>query len=387
MNFRPCSRRAFLKFGAGALAAAPLLDSRLLGAEAMAKAKVAIVQCKGYGAEVTKAYKEAFDLIGGIGSLVKGKTVTVKLNLTGTNFTAFLGRPVGDTFMTHYDTAHALAAQLFGAGAKRVRFVESTQSRSKLESTLALADWDVNALKALGNMEFENTRNLGSSKSYAHLKVPNGGRMFTALDLNRSYADTDVMVSLCKLKQHLTAGVTLAMKNCFGLTPNSLYGDKAGSEEATAGRGPIHSPFGFENSKIQLPGLKEGRLSPEPIWRVPNTIVDICAARPIHLSIIDGITSMSGGEGPWCAGANELRFTSPGILVVGLNPVSTDAVGTALMGYDDPRATKGTKPFHFCENHLTLAEAAGLGTADLRQIDVVGLPIAKARFKYVDLVG
>jgi uncharacterized protein (DUF362 family) len=31
----------------------------------------------------------------------------------------------------------------------------------------------------------------------------------------------DVMVSLCKLKQHLRAGVTLSMKNQFGNTPNS----------------------------------------------------------------------------------------------------------------------------------------------------------------------
>lgn len=384
MKSRPCSRRGFLKLAGSAVVSVPFLSPSVIGAEARAKAKVAVVQCREYGPAVGKAYKEAFDLLGGLGSVVKGKTVTVKLNLTGTNFTAFLDRPVGETYMTHYDTAWALAQQCFASGARRVRFVESTQSRSKLENTLSLADWDVNALRALGSMEFENTRNLGLSKSYANLKVPDGGRMFKALDLNRSYADTDVVVSLCKLKQHLTAGITLAMKNMFGITPNSLYGDKAGSEEATAGRGPIHSPFGFD--KIQLPGLKEGKLSPEPTWRVPNTIVDICAARPIHLSIIDGITSMSGGEGPWCAGANKLRFTNPGILVVGLNPVSTDAVGTALMGYDDPRAARGSKPFHFCENHLTLAEAAGLGAADLKEIEVLGLPIEQARFKYADIV-
>jgi uncharacterized protein (DUF362 family) len=386
MNSRSCSRRAFLRLGATAAALAPFSGPvRLLSAEARGKAKVAVVRCRGYGAEANNALKEAFDLVGGIGSLVKGKTVTIKLNLTGTNFTQFLGRPVGETYMTHYDTAASLAAQLFAAGASRVRFVESTQSRSKLENTLSLADWDVNALKALGKVEFENTRNLGSGKTYAHLKVPDGGRMFSALDLNQSYADTDVMVSLCKMKQHLTAGVTLAMKNLFGLTPNSLYGDKAGSEDATAGRGPIHSPFGFD--RIKLPGLKEGQLSVEPTWRVPRTIVDICAARPIHIAIIDGITSMSGGEGPWCAGANKLQFTAPGILVVGLNAVSTDAVGTALMGYDDPRAVRGTKPFHFCDNHLAMAEQAGLGTADLQQIEVLGLPIEKARVRYTDLAG
>jgi uncharacterized protein (DUF362 family) len=385
MNSHPCSRRAFLRLGAGALAAAPLLGSTRLGAETISKAKVAVVRCRGYGAETDQALQKAFDLIGGIGSLVKGKTVTVKLNLTGTNFTYFLNRPAGETFMTHYDTAASLARHLLAAGAGRVRFVESTQSRAKLDSTLSLADWDVNALKALGKVEFENTRNAGSHKTYAHFKVPDGGRMFTTLDLNQAYEETDVMVSLCKLKQHLTAGVTLSMKNLFGLTPNSLYGDQAGSEDATAGRGPIHSPFGF--AKVGLPGLKEGKLSPEPTWRVPRTIVDICAARPIHLSIIDGVTAMSGGEGPWCGRASALKLTTPGVIAVGLNPVSTDAVGTALMGYDDPRAARGTKPFHFCDNHLALAEQAGLGTADLKKIEVLGLSIQQARARYADLAG
>jgi uncharacterized protein (DUF362 family) len=136
-----------------------------------------------------------------------------------------------------------------------------------------------------------------------------------------------------------------------------------------------------------MPGLKAGELPRQPTERVPRTIVDICAARPIHLSIIDGITSMSGGEGPWCAGANRLQVTTPGVLIVGLNPVSTDAVGTAAMGYENPRATKGTRPFHFCENHLTLAEQAGLGTADLAKIEVLGTSIQQARYSYKDIAG
>jgi len=37
-----------------------------------------------------------------------------------------------------------------------------------------------------------------------------------------SYADTDVFVSLAKLKHHETTGVTLTMKNMFGITPSSL---------------------------------------------------------------------------------------------------------------------------------------------------------------------
>ena len=57
------------------------------------------------------------------------------------------------------------------------------------------------------------------------------------------------------------------------------------------------------------------------------------------------------------------------------------------MGYDDPRAVRGTKPFHFCDNNLLLAEQTGVGTADLSQIDVRGLTIAKARYPYKDASG
>ena len=392
MNAKNFNRREFLHrtiaLAAGAPLALELSARRLAAAQAAgtppasrrADAKVAVVTCRSYGPEVRTALAQSFDLLGGIGPLVKSKTVTVKINLTGTDFSPFMDRPVGETFMTHYSTALAVASLLFEAGARRVRFVESTTSRSDLISSLGLADWDVKALQALGPVEFENTRNLGHAKSYGHLPVPSGGYMFSAFDFNHSYADTDVMVSLCKLKMHVTAGITLSMKNLFGITPNALYGSEAGSEDALEGRGVLHSPVGLE--KIKLPGLKPGITSIDATWRVPRIVADICTARPIHLSIIDGITSMSGGEGPWCREAAPIKFTSPGVLICGLNPVSTDAVGAAVMGFDNPRATRGTKPFQSCDNHILLAEQAGVGCADLAQIDVRGTPIDKVRYPY-----
>jgi hypothetical protein len=132
---------------------------------------------------------------------------------------------------------------------------------------------------------------------------------------------------------------------------------------------------------MKLSGLKEGITSTDPSWRVPRITVDVCGARPIHLAIIDGIMAMSGGEGPW-SGEERLKITTPGVLIAGLNPVSTDAVATAVMGYANPRAARGVKPFQDCDNHLLLAEQAGLGTADLAQIDLRGMPIEKARYPY-----
>src|ERR1051325_129414 len=153
MRSRGFSRRQFLGRSALLAAGAPLatrfgaLAASVTGGGQLSvtarNAKVAIVQCRSYGAEVRPALDKCFDLLGGIGSLVKDKTVTVKLNLTGTDFRPFLDRPVGETFMTHFDTALALGSALFQQGAKRVRFVESTQSVATLRSTLSLADWDV----------------------------------------------------------------------------------------------------------------------------------------------------------------------------------------------------------------------------------------------------
>ncbi len=379
-----CGRRQFLQRGAVLALGSPFAfgafaEQIASSANARSNANVAIVPCKTYGPEVRTALKNSFDLIGGIDSLVRGKTVTIKLNLTGTDFTPFLGRPVGETYMTHYATVMAVLSLLFSAGATRVKLVESTQTTAELPESLTAAGWDVRAMDGLGKMEYENTRNLGSGKSYANLRVPTGGLMFSAFDFNHSYHDTDVMISMAKMKRHLTAGVTLSMKNLFGITPNSLYGSEAGSEHATAGRAPVHSPDGFD--KIVLPHLKPEMTSHSPFIRVPRTIVDIISARPIDLAIIDGISAMTVGEGPWCGQAGTIKPTSPGVLIVGRNPVSTDAVATAVMGYD-PRAAHRTKPFENGENHLLLAEQAGLGTADLTRIDVRGLSVEKALYPY-----
>ena len=67
--------------------------------------------------------------------------------------------------------------------------------------------------------------------------------------------------------------------------------------------------------------------------------------------------------------------------VAGTNPVTTDAVSTAVMGYD-PQAKRGTKPFATCDNTMLLAEAHGIGTTDLSRIDVRGVSIADARFRF-----
>jgi hypothetical protein len=93
------------------------------------------------------------------------------------------------------------------------------------------------------------------------------------------------------------------------------------------------------------------------------------------------VETLAGGEGPWIS---NLRYVRPGVLILGTNGVSTDAVGTAVMGYD-PRAQRGAAPFQKCDNTLLLAEALGVGSADLKRIDVRGVPIDQVRFPFAQL--
>jgi hypothetical protein len=69
------------------------------------------------------------------------------------------------------------------------------------------------------------------------------------------------------------------------------------------------------------------------------------------------------------------------VLILGTNGVATDTVATAVMGYD-PRAPHGTAPFQDCDNTLLLAEALGVGSADLKRIEVRGVSINDARFPF-----
>jgi hypothetical protein len=194
------------------------------------------------------------------------------------------------------------------------------------------------ALKA--TVEFEDTRNRGTAKGYRRVAVPGGGSLFPAYELNASYVDCDVYVSLAKLKNHRDAGVTLSMKNNFGITPTSLYGGSQPDENRTSNRGTIlHA--GTESPAAGLPQEIDPASPRRATFRVPRHIVDAVGIRPIDLAVIDGIETVSGGEGPWHRG---LARQTPRLLLAGRNPVCTDAIATAAMGYD-PLAAPGTGPF------------------------------------------
>jgi uncharacterized protein (DUF362 family) len=343
---------------AGAIAARPAEGAPGVPARAETTGPaepVSVAKVRSYDEDLTAQFRQMFDQIGGIGNQVKGKTVGIKVNLTGDG--RFPGYTVGDTHWVHPRVVGSVVAAFGALGAKRIRILESSDSRKpghKLEDKLLSGGWDVNAIRnAAPLVEFEDTNTVGGAKQYSLMKVQSKPYIFPAFLMNHSYEDCDFFVSLGKMKNHEEMGITICIKNLFGITPTGLYRDR---EQV------------FHYGYAQAPSGASQEYPPER-------------------------------EGPWVLGSKPIH---PGILVVGRNCVNTDTVAAACMGYN-PRAGRHEPPyrvyknpkdhpsdqchpvdetFQYADNMMLLGEAAGLGSADLTKIEVRGVPIKEAMFDY-----
>ena len=397
------SRRDIL--GLSGLALGSLAVSRTGASASIPTAPVSVAKVASYDLDLVAQFERMFDELGGIGNRVRGKTVAMKLNMTGSSGRGRrVGISAGQTTWVHPKVVGALTAVFGKLGAKRVRLLESS-FRSKqgrpLEDAMLEDGWDVNAIRTAAPLvEFEDTNGPGQSKQYSVLKVKSQAYIYPAFTLNHSYEDCDFFVSVAKMKNHEELGITLSMKNLFGITPEFAYGlldpVPPGASRWTRERvfhyGQVPPPAGVPQEIDFKSNRYEG-------WRMPRLITDICGARPIDLAVIDGIEALIGGEGTGMPGSKPGK---PHLLVVGLNCVCTDAVAMATMGYN-PRAGRNEPPFRlykaghvhppeqlippgethqFADNTVLMGEAAGLGTADLSRIDLRGVPIKDAVYDY-----
>ncbi len=377
------TRREWLVRTTSILSGTCVAGSAVSRAATAPTAPVSVAKCKTYGPELLATLDRMFDQLGGLGRLVRGKTVGIKINLTGMPSYKVGYLPLGDTHYTSPEVITATVHLVGRAGARRIRLLESCWSTSDpVEEYLLQAGWEPrDILSASPNVEFANTNYLGKKSRYSRFVVPYGGYVFPAYDLNHSYEDCDVFVSLAKLKEHATAGVTLSMKNCFGITPATIYGAGAGEDEPSelpkGGRMMMHT--GYRQPPKSAPREKDPKSPRQDGYRVPRIVVDLVAARPIDLAVVEGVKTITGGEGPWIT--RGVAPANPGVIVAGTNPVTTDAVCMAVMGYD-PMAERGAAPFETCDSTLRLAEDVGIGTRDLSRIEVVGTPIKEALFDF-----
>lgn len=152
----------------------------------------------------------------------------------------------------------------------------------------------------------------------------NLGASYTRLKhlwLPRTVVEADFLVSMPKVKTHHWSGVTLSMKNMFGVVPGSKYG--------------------WPKNILHWSGIQQ-------------SVLDVCATVPIHFVIADAVMAMEG-NGPLNGKPRTL-----GNIVLADDPVAADATCARLMGLE---------PDHVIHIH----EAAKfLGNSSPKLIDHVG---------------
>jgi uncharacterized protein (DUF362 family) len=318
-----------------------------------ALSRVAIGRAADYDrAGVRRQVQALLDGLGGLGDVVgRGDRVAIKVNLTGG--TACEPPPsvsATERFVVHPEVVRAMGELLRDAGAGQLFIVEAV--------------WDPKSYPLWGCEEVAKGLgatliDLNAPQPYNDfISVPVGADWFIYPEytINPILREVDVFVSVAKMKCHWSCGITLSMKNLVGLTPMAKYMCKPDDYNRT----DLHGCDG--NFKARL----------------PRVVVDLNRVRPIHLALIDGIKTVDAGEGPWI---QTMSPVAPGVLVAGKNPVATDAVTAAVMGFD-PTAAYLTPPFLRSDNHLSLAHDKGLGPIRLDEIEVVGDSIEDVRYNF-----
>ena len=167
---------------------------------------------------------------------------------------------------------------------------------------------------------------------FATYDVPGGGCMFDRYLLNAIFAEADEVVSIAKMKNHAFMGITLTLKNLFGLPP-------------------------------MIPPEGRTRSYYHHLIRLSYVLPDLGMITKPCLNIVEALTGQWGRE--W---GGEGRICNA--LMAGDHPVATDACGMTLMGHD-PHSDWPTPPFRRDRNHLLIAAEHGFGTVDLNEIDFV----------------
>jgi len=136
--------------------------------------------------------------------------------------------------------------------------------------------------------------------------------------LPRTVLEADFVVSMPKVKTHHWSGVTLSMKNMFGVVPGAKYG--------------------WPKNILHWKGIQE-------------SVLDVCATVPVHFVIADAIVAMEG-NGPLNGHPRPLNR-----IVLADDPVAADATCARLMGLEPARIT-----------HVRIG-AQFLGNASTERID------------------
>jgi uncharacterized protein (DUF362 family) len=231
---------------------------------------------------------------------VRGKRVVLKPNLVEFD--------PGTTINTNPMIVHAALEAFRGLGAAEVRIAEGPGHR---RVTFELAE-------AAGYFQtvpgFESLFTDLNLDEVSLVQLSHPFSKLSSIYLSQTPLNCDLLVSLPKMKTHHWVGVTLSMKNFFGLVPGAVYG--------------------WPKNVLHWAGINE-------------CIADLHRLLPKHFCIVDGIVGMEG-NGPIQGTPKPV-----GALVAGTDMVAVDATCCRIMGIDPDQI-----------QYLKLAETHGQTVAE-----------------------
>jgi uncharacterized protein (DUF362 family) len=210
---------------------------------------------------------------------VQGKTVLLKPNLVGLD-------PLG-VMNTHPAVIAATRESFLRLGAARVLVGDGPamdrDTHAILES-VRLREFTGDLRRDFCDLNLDDVEKVVLETRASRLKE---------LFLPKTVLGVDFLVSMPKLKTHHWAGVTLSLKNMFGIVPGSCYG--------------------WPKNVLHWAGID-------------RAILDINAAARPDFAIVDGILGMEGN------GPIQGTPKAAGIVLFGDDPVAVDATGCRVMG-------------------------------------------------------
>jgi uncharacterized protein (DUF362 family) len=278
-------RRAFLTAAGAAVTAG--LGAKLAydEQEGFLRAAVMIAGAPSYEGDLEAIIRSGLRELGIGPAVIRGKSVLLKPNLV---------EPCAEApqVNTHPAVVRAAAEVMRAWGARRVLVAEGPGHCR--DAQLVLEQSGLGAVLAESRLDFVDLNHDDV------VLVPNrfGRTALPHLALPATLEQVDWIVSLPKMKTHHWAGVTLSMKNLFGVMPGLYYG--------------------WPKNVLHQAGI--GR-----------SILDINAAVKPHLAIVDGIIGMEG-DGPIMGTPKHV-----GVLVMGTNLPAVDATCARLMKINPSR--------------------------------------------------
>jgi uncharacterized protein (DUF362 family) len=241
--------------------------------------RVAILEARNYEASLENVIRRGIDLF----KLdVKGKRIVLKPNLVEFD-------PKG-VINTNPAVIEAAIGSFQSLGAREVVVAEGPGHRRDTEYLLTASGiYDVIREHRVRYVDL-NTDDVRLTR------LRSGFTNLKELYLPGTLFDADLLVSMPKLKTHHWAGVTLSLKNMFGVVPGSIYG--------------------WPKNALHWAGIHE-------------SILDINSSLPIpQFAIVDGVVGMEG-NGPLQGEAKQ-----SGVLILGDDLVAVDATATRLMNIE-----------------------------------------------------